>query len=710
MARSFRGSLLLGLTVTVSLVALAPAVAATAATFSGFHAGHLASSAASWGNAIEVPGNAALNAGGYSQVSSVSCPSTGNCSAGGGYVDSSSSSQAFVVSQVNSTWGTAIEVPGTGSLNAGGNAQVNSVSCATAGNCGAGGSYTDASANTQAFVANQVNGIWGNAREVPGTAALNAGGFAQVNSVSCGSAGNCSAGGSYTDASDATQAFVVSEVNGTWGNAIEVPGVASLNAAGEAQVSSVSCGSAGNCSAGGYYTDGSGGVQAFVASQVNGTWGSAIETPGTAALNAGGNAVLGSVSCASAGNCSAGGYYTDGSGGLQALVASQVNGTWGAAAEVPGTGSLNVGGSAQTSSVSCASPGNCSAGGYYFSSSSGQSQAFADSEVNGTWGTAIEVPGTGSLNSGGFAQANSVSCASAGNCSIGGSYTDSSGSSQVWVSDEASGTWGTAEEIPGTSTLNQTGYADLYSAACAPAGTCSVGGQYQDGSGKIQAFVATQTAADTVTVANPGNQSTYQNSALSLQIAGTSSAGNPLTWFATGLPSGLTIGPANGLISGKITAAPATYSVTVSATDGTGASGSASFTWTVKADVGSSISNQASGTCLNDHGYSITPGNQVVMWKCLNGPAEMFSHPANGELIVLGQCLTDPGPGGSATMQVVEPCTGASNQVWSHNGTNEYVLQKNSLCLTDPSGSTLNGAPVEVAKCTNAKNQHWFGT
>ena len=240
MARSFRGSLLLGLTVTVSLVALAPAVAATAATFSGFHAGHLASSAASWGNAIEVPGNAALNAGGYSQVSSVSCPSTGNCSAGGGYVDSSSSSQAFVVSQVNSTWGTAIEVPGTGSLNAGGNAQVNSVSCA--------------------------------------------------------SAGNCSAGGSYTDASDATQAFVVSEVNGTWGNAIEVPGVASLNAAGEAQVSSVSCGSAGNCSAGGYYTDGSGGVQAFVASQVNGTWGSAIETPGTAALNAGGNAVLGSVS------------------------------------------------------------------------------------------------------------------------------------------------------------------------------------------------------------------------------------------------------------------------------------------------------------------------------------------------------------------------------------------------------------------------------
>jgi hypothetical protein len=46
---------------------------------------------------------------------------------------------------------------------------------------------------------------------VPGTAALNKGGYAQVNSVSCGAAGNCSAGGVYTDNSEHYQAFVVSE-------------------------------------------------------------------------------------------------------------------------------------------------------------------------------------------------------------------------------------------------------------------------------------------------------------------------------------------------------------------------------------------------------------------------------------------------------------------------------------------------------------------
>jgi hypothetical protein len=53
-------------------------------------------------------------------------------------------------------------------------------------------------------------GTWGTAREVPGTAALNHG-DAQVNSVSCASAGNCAAGGWYTDSSGHTQAFVVNE-------------------------------------------------------------------------------------------------------------------------------------------------------------------------------------------------------------------------------------------------------------------------------------------------------------------------------------------------------------------------------------------------------------------------------------------------------------------------------------------------------------------
>src|SRR6266516_248055 len=169
-----------------------------------------------------------------------------------------------------------------------------------------------------------LGGTWHTAQKVPGTATLNKGGNAQVHSVSCRSAGNCSAGGYYTDSSGHTQAFVVSQVNGTWRTARKVPGTAALNQTGNAEVNSVSCASAGNCSVGGYYKDGSWHYQAFVVSQVNGTWRTARKVPGTAALNQGGNAWIGSVSCASAGNCSAGGSYGDGSGHTQVFVVSQV--------------------------------------------------------------------------------------------------------------------------------------------------------------------------------------------------------------------------------------------------------------------------------------------------------------------------------------------------------------------------------------------------
>src|SRR5690348_6305498 len=391
-----------------------------------------------WGTAQEVPGTAALNAGGGAVASSVSCASAGNCAAGGGYADGSGREQAFVAGERNGTWGTARELPGTAALNQGGAAAVMWVSCAVAGDCAAAGYYTDSSRRQQALVASEVNGTWQKAIEVPGTAALNRGRVAVADSVSCASAGNCAAGGSYISSGDG-RAFVAGEVNGIWHAAIQVPGTAALNQGGGARVDSVSCASAGNCGAAGEYTDSSGHAQAFVAGEVNGIWQKAIEVPGTAALNQGGHAGISSVSCASAGNCTAAGFYTDSSGHAQAFVASEVNATWGAAIEVPGTAALNQGGHAAAGSVSCASAGNCAAAGGY-TDSSGREQAFVAGEVNGIWQKAIEVPGTAALNQGGQAGAGSVSCASAGNCGAGGSYTDSSGHEQAFVVNQTTRT------------------------------------------------------------------------------------------------------------------------------------------------------------------------------------------------------------------------------------------------------------------------------
>ncbi len=97
-----------------------------------------------------------------------------------------------------------------------------------------------------------------------------------------------------------------------------------------------------------------------------------------------------------------------------------------------------------------------------------------------------------------------------------------------------------------------------------------------------------------MTVTNPGNQSSTVGAAVSLQIqASDSGSGQTLTYSATGLPAGLSINSSSGVISGTPTTS-GTYGVTVKATDTTGASGSASFTWTVSS-VGGCTAQQLLG-------------------------------------------------------------------------------------------------------------------
>ena len=64
-----------------------------------------------------------------------------------------------------------------------------------------------------AFVVDEVGGSWGNAQEVPRPAALNAYGYATVDSVSCASADSCAAGGNYAASSGNSQAFVADKKN-----------------------------------------------------------------------------------------------------------------------------------------------------------------------------------------------------------------------------------------------------------------------------------------------------------------------------------------------------------------------------------------------------------------------------------------------------------------------------------------------------------------
>jgi hypothetical protein len=453
-----------------------------------------------WGKAVEVRGTYSLNVGGNAAVLSVSCTSGGYCAAAGIYgsaSDDSTITQAFVVSRQHGRWGKAQKVPGLAKL-AAGLSQIDSVSCASPGNCVAGGYYydNDEEGVQDAFVVSERDGKWGNAIQVAG--GLNGAGHAEVYSVSCPSAANCAAAGYYggPGISD-TQPFVISERNGTWGPAVTLPGTAALNADNDARAFSISCPSAGNCAAGGYYVDKAGRWQAFVASERGGAWHPLIEVPGTAAVNLGGDAWTNSVSCPSPGNCAAGGFYeaskyNDDTAKWQAFVVSERDGTWGKAIAVLPTASVNDNTpGAAVESVSCPTAGNCAASGAYLDPS-GALQAFVVSQRAGKWGKAVQVPGTSALNRGGAAETLSVSCPSAGNCTAGGYYTGSRGHSQAFVVGQRNGTWAKAAEVPGTGRLNIGGNAALFSLSCPAAGQCSAGGNYKGRGGRLQAFIVSQ--------------------------------------------------------------------------------------------------------------------------------------------------------------------------------------------------------------------------
>ncbi len=217
----------------------------------------------------------------------------------------------------------------------------------------------------------------------------------------------------YTDKNDITQAFVVIQANGRWGDAEEVPGTGSLNKGPNSLGTlSVSCPSPRSCSAAGMYEDGEGAPHPFVASEVNGGWGTAKTVPGTI-----GGSYLDTVSCASPARCGAGGELYVGAARWQAFVVTETGGTPGRAEQVPGVAALNKAGFATVTGVTCASPGNCAAAGYYDPSNS-QPHAFVVSEVSGSWRRAAPVSGT--VVHGKLSEIESISCGSPGSCSAGG--------------------------------------------------------------------------------------------------------------------------------------------------------------------------------------------------------------------------------------------------------------------------------------------------
>jgi hypothetical protein len=156
---------------------------------------------------------------------------------------------------------------------------------------------------------------------------------------------------------------------------------------------------------------------------------------------------------------------------------------WGPAQAVPGLGALNTGDLAAITSVSCSTPGYCTAAGYYTAgfehAGPTEGAPFSVNEVAGKWQQAQAVPGL-VIRGVATAATASVSCASAGNCMIAGGSTildsaditdstDAQPASKAFAIQETRYKLGPKKIISGMAGIN--------AVVCRSAGTCTaVGG------------------------------------------------------------------------------------------------------------------------------------------------------------------------------------------------------------------------------------------
>ncbi len=502
MARPMRraGAVLVGAVVAAAWVLLVGGGVSSAA------AGGRAAATAPihWGKAQPVPGLAALNKGYNARVNSLSCWASGDCAAGGSYTDVHGRAQAFVVIERRGRWAAAIEVPGTAVLNKGGNAAVSDVSCARTTACAAVGTYTDQAGNQQWFSAGERGGRWAKAAPVPDPALA----AVVISTVWCAPGGLCAAGGSFTGATGITQAWLMTETDGRWHTAMEVPGISALNVA-YASVNAVACSSAGNCAAGGtyvftttapvetppYYAS-SWGYSAFVVTEKGGKWGTAEQVPSMMAINVGWNANLSLMACASAGNCTASGGYLPNVVGPDPPVycdpgdptcpkiftVSEVHGTW---------RSARGSGFSDGNALTCIAPDDCVLGGDVDNNNTSASVA---TETSGTWGKLLKLSGVGvAYCTCDAATVASLSCSSAGYCAAGGE----NGGYSAFVATERRGTWGkgvTPSGMPDQySPTSFTVGARVNAVACPPGiDLCVAGGFYRGPKGGVRAFLVSQ--------------------------------------------------------------------------------------------------------------------------------------------------------------------------------------------------------------------------
>lgn len=254
-------------------------------------------------------------------------------------------------------------------------------------------------------------GTWGSVQEIPGLAALTStpGGHnpSNVSALDCSTLGNCAAVGDYgSPVTGATVPFVATEVNGTWGTQ-PLAGLPTEAADTAAYLTEVSCGTPDFCTAVGTYDGTDSLLHPFEVTETGGTWGTPVvlDTSGLGNVQSFG---FSGLSCPAAGECTLIGSFTLTGATPVPFTADESAGTWGALQSLAGLASLEPSSASAVTggliSLSCGGPGDCTAGGTYQYSNSqygAVQQPFIVSESDHSWGEPQPIPGIASVSSSG---------------------------------------------------------------------------------------------------------------------------------------------------------------------------------------------------------------------------------------------------------------------------------------------------------------------
>jgi hypothetical protein len=443
---------------------------------------------------VGLPGDAGTGASASAQLNAVACPSAGDCVTVGSYYDAAGHQQGLIESETAGVW-VASEV-NLSALNPLGNpdASLRAVACPAVGSCVAAGTYEDSAGNIQGLLLTQNGGAWVAARApISGLNAYSDPDL-QPSAISCTGVGNCVVVGSYNGLGQ-EQGLILTDSGGSW--SAQPVGKAGLNASTVPAVAlaDLSCSSTGNCVAVGDYFDSSSMQHGLIETETNGSWSGTVANLSGLSAAANPSAALTTVACPAAGDCTAAGTYLDGSAGhgsYQMMVVSSTDSSWGAAAKaaLPANADFNGAGagSAQldlyADSISCVTAGNCVVVGSYDATGAVARVALQLSEAGGVWSAGTEPALPAGAAAAPDAQLGAVSCWASGACRAVGAYLTSAGALDELVMSESGGVWSEASSQMLTGAQPESGSGE--SLACAAGGYCAAAGWGWDGVGMGQ--------------------------------------------------------------------------------------------------------------------------------------------------------------------------------------------------------------------------------